>query len=187
MKYDDRKVAGSLLFVGGVICLLGIIIAEALYPGYSTSENYISDLGVGPSALIFNSSVFLLGVLVVVGAYFVQRAFDFKFFSVLSFIAGIGAVGVGLFTEDAGVLHGIFSLITFLFAGFSAITSYRVEKPPLSYFSVFLGIASLLALVLFASGTYLGLGKGGMERVVAYPALLWAIGFGCHLIGYSSE
>jgi len=45
----------------------------------------------------------------------------------------------------------------------------------------------LLALVLFASGTFLGLGKGGMERMIAYPALLWAIGFGGHLISYSSD
>jgi len=46
MKYDDRKIAGSLLFIGAVLCVLGIIIAEALYPGYSTSENYISDLAL---------------------------------------------------------------------------------------------------------------------------------------------
>jgi len=187
MKYDNRKVAGSLLFVGGVICFLGIIIAEALYPGYSTSENYISDLGVGPSSLIFNSSVFLLGVLVLFGAYFIQRAFDFKLFSILAAIAGIGMIGVGLFTEDAGVIHGIFSLVTFLFAGLSAITSYKLEKPPLSYLSIVLGVMSLLALVVFASGIYLGLGKGGMERMIVYPALLWAVGFGAHITGMETH
>ena len=187
MKYDDRKVAGALLFVGSVLCVLGIIIAEALYPGYSTSENYISDLGVGPSSLIFNSSVFLLGVLTVGGAYFIQRAFDSRLFSILAAITGIGAMGVGLFTEDAGVVHVAFSFITFLFAGLSAIMSYKLQKPPFSYFSVILGVVVLLALVLFASGTFLGLGKGGMERMIAYPALLWAIGFGGHLISYSSD
>jgi len=187
MKYDNRKVAGSLLFVGGVICFLGIIIAEALYPGYSTSENYISDLGVGPSSLIFNSSVFLLGVLVLFGAYFIQRAFDFKLFSVLAAIAGIGMIGVGLFTEDAGVIHGIFSLVIFLFAGLSAITSYKLEKSPLSYLSIVLGVMSLLALVVFASGIYLGLGKGGMERMIVYPALLWAVGFGAHITGMETH
>ncbi|MCK5593250.1 DUF998 domain-containing protein, partial [Candidatus Bathyarchaeota archaeon] len=85
------------MVVGGVLCVLGIIIAEALYPGYSTSVNYISDLGVGPSALIFNSSIFLLGVLAVCSAYFIQKAFNFKLFSILAAIAGIGAMGVGLF------------------------------------------------------------------------------------------
>jgi len=187
MKYDDRKIAGSLLFIGAVLCVLGIIVAEALYTGYSTSENYISDLGVGPSSLIFNSSLFLLGVLTVGGAYFIQRAFDFRLFSIFAAITGIGAMGVGLFPEDAGVVHVVFSFITFLFAGLSAIMSYKLQKPPLSYFSVILGVVVLLALVLFASGTFLGLGKGGMERMIAYPALLWAIGFGGHLISYSSD
>jgi hypothetical membrane protein len=96
-------------------------------------------------------------------------------------------MGVGLFTEDAGVIHGIFSLITFLFGGLSAILSCRLQKPPLSYLSVILGVFSLLSLVLFGSGVFLGLGKGGMERMIAYPALLWAVGFGGYLIGRSSD
>jgi len=187
MTYDSRKIAGLLLVVGGVLCVLGMIVAEALYPGYSASENYISDLGVGPSALIFNSSVFLLGVLAVCAAYFMQKALNFKLFSILTATTGIGAMGVGLFTEDAGVIHAVFSLITFLFAGISAIVSYRLEKRPLSYLSVVLGGVSLVALVLFASGFYLGLGKGGMERMIAYPALLWTIGFGGHIIGDSKD
>ncbi len=187
MKHQNRRIAGSLLFVGGVLCVLGIIVAEALYPGYSTSDNYISDLGVGPSSLIFNSSVFLLGILAVIGAYFIQEAFGFRLFSLFAAITGIGAMGVGLFPEDAGVIHAVFSLITFLFAGLSAIISYRLQKPPFSYYSVILGVTALLALVLFASGVFLGLGKGGMERMIAYPALLWAIGFGGHLTGYSSD
>lgn len=187
MTYDSRKIAGLLLVVGGVLCVLGMIVAEALYPGYSASENYISDLGVGPSALIFNSSVFLLGVLAVCAAYFMQKALNFKLFSILTAITGIGAMGVGLFTEDAGVIHAVFSLITFLFAGISAIVSYKLQKPPLSYLSVVLGGVSLVALVLFASGFYLGLGKGGMERMIAYPALLWTIGFGGHIIGDSKD
>jgi len=180
--YSDSKIAGLLLGIGSVLCVLGIITAEALYPGYSTSENYISDLGVGPSALIFNSSVFLLGVLAVSGVYFIQKTFSFKLFSILAAIAGIGAMGVGLFPEDAGMIHTVFSLITFLFAGISAIASYKLEKPPLSYLSIILGTMSLAALVLFASGIYLGLEKGGMERMIAYPALLWMVGFSGHLM-----
>ncbi|NWG09959.1 MAG: DUF998 domain-containing protein [Nitrososphaerales archaeon] len=183
MAYDNRKIAGLLLFVGGVECVLGIIIAEALYAGYSTSQNYISDLGVGPSALIFNPSVFLLGVLFIAGAYFIQLAFKSRIFSILLALAGIGAVGVGVFTEDAGVIHIIFSTMVFAFGGISAIVSYKFEKPPLSYVSVVLGAVTILALVLMVFGIYLGLGVGGMERMVAYPALLWLIGFGAHLIG----
>lgn len=187
MKFDNRKLAGALLFVGSVQFLLGLIIAESLYPGYSVSENYISDLGVGSPALIFNSSVFLLGVTVVAGAYFIQHAFGFRLFSVLLTLTGIGAMGVGLFPETAGTIHGVVSLITFLFGGLSAITSYKLLKPPLSYSAVPLGALSLVALALFGSGVYLGLGWGGMERMIAYPTLLWAVGFSGHLMSYSGD
>lgn len=185
MKYDSRSIAGLLVFVGGVQCVLGIIIAEALYPGYNTSENWISDLGIGPSALIFNSSVFLLGVLGITGTYFIHRVFNSRLFSILLAIANMGAIGVGLFTEDFGIVHTIFAVILFLFIGLTAILSYKLQKPPLSYLSVLLGALALLAIVLVASETYLGLGKGGMERMIAYPALLWVIGFGAYLIGSS--
>lgn len=185
MKYKNEGIAGILLFVGGIICVLGIIVTEALYLGYSTSQNYISDLGVGPSAYIFNSSMFFLGVLAVVGAYFLHQAFKAKLFSVVTAIAGIGVMGVGLFPEDVPVLHTVSSLIAFLFSGLSAVISYKVEKPPFSYFSVVLGAVTLLALLLFTSGNFLGLGVGGMERMIAYPALLWVIGFGGYLLGHS--
>ncbi|MCK5562755.1 hypothetical protein KAI30_01170, partial [Candidatus Bathyarchaeota archaeon] len=90
-----------------------------------------------------------------------------------------------LFPKTAGAIHGVVSLIIFLFGGLSAITSYKLLKPPLSYSAVPLGALSLVALALFGSGVYLGLGWGGMERMIAYPTLLWAVGFSGHLMSYS--
>ena len=187
MKYDVRKVAGTLLLFGSVQFFLLLVIAEALYPGYSVSENYISNLGVGPTSLIFNSSVFLLGVVAVISAYFVHRAFRFTLFSVFLILIGAGAMGVGLFTENSGDIHFAASLITYIFGELAAVASYKLQPPPLSYFSVFLGVMSFVALVLFTSGTYLGLGVGGMQRLVAYPVLLWAVTFGSFLLSSSDH
>jgi hypothetical membrane protein len=164
-----------------------LVVAEALYPNYSVSLNYISDLGVGSTALIFNSSVFLLGLLVVAGAYFIREAFKSNFLFITLILTGIGAMMVGLFPETAGVMHTIASLITFLFGGLAAIVSYKVEKPPFSYLSVVLGALGLVGLGLFASGNYLSLGVGGMERMIAHPVLLWAVGFGGHLVSHSKD
>ena len=184
MKYHEEKIAGSLLFIGGIQCVLGIILAEALYPGYSTSIQTISSLGVGSSAIIFNSSVFLIGVLGLASTYFVNRAFDFTLFTLLLSITCIGAMGVGLFIEatSTNTMHTIFSVITYVFGAISAIISYKLLKSPMSIFSVILGVFSLSAMILLASGTYLGLGLGGIERMVAYPLLLWIVGFGSHLL-----
>jgi len=188
MSVTLRKVAGSLILVGAAQFVVGMIVAEALYNGYSVADNYISDLGVGPSALIFNSSVFLFGLTILVASYCIWRILGEKLimkklFMILFFLAGIGVMGVGIFTEDAGVIHTIVSFIAFFFGGLSAIAAYKLEKPPLSYMSVVMGIIALAALVLFATNNFLGLGKGGMERMIAYPIVLWAIGFGGYLIG----
>jgi hypothetical membrane protein len=185
MRFDDKKVAGTLVFVGSVQFIIAMIVAEALYPYYSVAGNYISDLGVGSTALLFNSSVFLLGLLIVGGSYFVYRAFGSKLILVLLVLTGVGAIGVGLFSETAGYIHTVFSLITFLFGGLSAIMFYEAEESPFSWLSVVLGSVGLVALALFISGYYLGLGWGGMERMIAYPILLWGVGLGGHLISSS--
>jgi hypothetical membrane protein len=74
----------------------------------------------------------------------------------------------------------------FVFGAVSAIISYRVLRPPLSYASVGLGIIALVALVLVLTHNYLGIGKGGMERMIVYPLFLWVLGFGGALIGAKS-
>lgn len=184
MKRPNGKVAGALIFVGAVQFILGMLVAECLYPNYSVANNYISDLGKldAASALVFNTSVFLLGLPVAIGVYFLRHTVRNKVFLSFMVLCGVGAMGVGIFPEDFGILHRIVSLIAFLFGALSAIASYKYQKPPLSYFAVILGLTSLVALALFATGVYLGLGKGGMERMIAYPVLLWAIAFGGHLI-----
>ena len=79
--------------------------------------------------------------------------------------------------------HVVFAIAAFVFAAVSVIISYRVLRPPLSHFSVGLGIIALVALVLLVTQHDLGIGKGGMERMVAYPIFIWALGFGGSLIG----
>lgn len=184
MAYSNGKVAGALFFIAASQFVLGLIVSEALYPGYSVSENYISDLGVGPSSMIFNSSVFLMGLLLIIGAYFLQRAFNFKALTGLLVMTAIGAMGVGVFTENSGAIHHIVSLIAFLFGGLSTIFSFKLLRKPFSVIAVILGLMSLGALVLYASNSYLGLGPGGMERMIVYPILMWGAGFGGALIGH---
>jgi hypothetical membrane protein len=178
MTYSSAKVAGALFFIAASQFVLGLIVAETLYPGYSVSKNYISDLGVGPSSMIFNSSVFLTGLLLIIGAYFLQRTFNFKVLTGLLVMTAIGAMGVGVFTENSGTIHPIVSLIAFLFGGLSAIFSFKLLRKPFSVIAVILGLMSLGALVLYASDSYLALGPGGMERMIVYPILMWGAGFG---------
>lgn len=176
---------GLIIFIAAVQLVIFLMLAEATYPGYSISENYISDLGVGPSPAywIFNISVFIFGLLAVYAAYLLDRDYDKRLNAVLLAIAGIGAMGVGLFHEDLGAIHVVMAFLAFFFGGLSAVFSYKLVKPPFSWASMVLGVISITALVFQGAGVYLGIGVGGMERMIFYPVMLWAVGLGGYLMG----
>lgn len=198
MTYSKEKVAGTLFFIAATQFVLGLTVAEALYPGFSMSAYYISDLGIGPSALIFNSSAFLLGLLLLVGTYFLRHVPDFKTVNIMLALMVLGAMGIGIFTKNYRIAHGAVASAAFFFAGLAAITSSKVLKKPLSLISMVLGIMTLAALALFSIGMvtsgsltsdiaydsnfYLGLGPGGMEHMIIYPVGMWLAGFSWHLI-----
>ncbi len=187
------------MFVGSVQFAIMLIVAEAIYANYSVSSNYISDLGVWskPSAVVFNPSIILFGILTMLGAYCFYRSSKMRGFCVMLGLAGLGGLGVGVFPEDTflvsgfPVFHGIFALLSFLFGALAAIgSSYRAVRGPFRVLSILLGVGSLLALAFFfltASVGYLGLGVGGMERMVTYPTLLWTLGFGGYLLAPSED
>ncbi len=187
MHLDDRQWAGLALFLGTAQFAIGMTIAEAVDPSYSVSTNYISDLGVRAGAAVFNGSIIVLGLLILVSSWFVLRAYRDRPLLVTLALTGIGAVGVGIFTENFGGIHGIVSLITFVFSALSAILAIRIVRPPLGYLSIVFGVSSLVALGLYISKTYLGLGPGGMERMIVWPVLAWGIAFGAYLLGVTAS
>jgi hypothetical membrane protein len=198
MNSEGGKVAGALLFLGGAQFSVGLVVAEAVYPNYSVSKNYISDLGVwgNPSAAVFNPSIFLFGLLIMAGAYLIQREFKARYVALFFMLAGLGSAGVGVFPENTflvngtPVFHSIFALMAFLFGGAAAIASHKLAKPPFKYFAIVFGAMTLLALGLFlttVSSGSLGLGAGGLERMVASPTIIWTIGLGGYLIAQPKE
>jgi hypothetical membrane protein len=173
---------GTILVAATVQLLFLVNIAEFLYPGYSVSQNYISDLGVGPSPSeeIFTLGLLIFGLLVLLASsklYADKGSYLWLFFA----LSGIGAVGVAVFNEDTGWPHVLFALLAFLFGNLAAVYAFTKTKPMFSYISLSLGLLGLAAMVLLGTGTFLGLGPGGMERVVFYSGILWALAFGARL------
>lgn len=194
MRY--KCIAGALLFIAGVLAFMGIITAESLYPEYSTSQNTISDLGgtlppdsiiIQPSATIFDVTMAVSGLLIIAAGYCIHFAFRKKAVTLLLGLFGTGVLGVGIFNGSYGDIHAIFALLAFLAGGLSAIASYRVQRTPLSFFSVILGGIALLDLILYyilgEASPFTTFGIGGLERWIAYPILLWVTGFGGYLMG----
>jgi len=179
IKMDKIQYGGLLLVIGGSEFTISMWISENLYPGYSITNNYISDLGVGSTAIIFNTAITILGILTILSSILLANLGKRIIFLSLT---GIGALGVGLFPETFGFIHSIFALITFLFGGITGIVMFNKIKGRLSYVSLLLGAVTLIALELYINKIYLGLGKGGMERVIVYPELLWSVIFGIYFL-----
>ncbi|MEN2975466.1 MAG: DUF998 domain-containing protein, partial [Candidatus Caldarchaeales archaeon] len=87
----DGLIAGLSIVVGVTQFMIFMIISEALYPNYSVAYNYISDLGVGITASIFNTSIIFLGFTVIFASYFLNRLVRDRLFSITIFLTGIGA------------------------------------------------------------------------------------------------
>jgi hypothetical membrane protein len=196
MQQSNQKIAGIILFIGSFGFILAMQVSEYIDgAGYNVANNYISDLGTYctatcvdlPSHNLFDTSIFLVGLAIVLGSYFLYRAFRNRILSGLLILSGVGAMGVGLFPENFAVEHELFSLVVFLFGGLAAIAAYKIEKKPLNYLSPIIGVFSIVMLVLFVAGYDMGIGVGGMERMVAYPELLWGVGLGGHMIAWKSE
>jgi hypothetical membrane protein len=192
----EKRIAGSLFFIAGVVVFMGIITAEALYPGYSTAANTISDLGgtlppesliVQPAAAIFDAAMIIAGLLALAGAALVQRVFRDRGVTVPLAVFATGVLGVGIFNGTWGTIHALFALLAFVGGGISAILAARIVTPPFREISVILGSISLVALALVfllgPGGLVAVLGIGGAERWVAYPIALWVTGFGGYLMG----
>ena len=193
----DLRVAGTLTFLAGAAILLAIITAEALYPAtYSTGANEISDLGgtrppdsviLQPSASIFNGAMLVVGVLVLIGSWYVHRAFGRRSLTVAMFVLGFSALGVGLFPGNTGTPHALFAMATFVSGGIAALCAGVVTGGMFRILSIALGAVSLVTLgsfmLLGGASPMAAMGTGGIERWIVYPIVIWLIAFGAYQLG----
>jgi hypothetical membrane protein len=188
--------SGILLFLAGFMIFMGIITGEIFYKlEFNTRDNYISELASAippdtiiqePSAKIFNYTMIVSGLMVMLAAYFVQVIFK-KFITTIPLILfGIGILGVGLFPGNITPWHGIFALILFIAGGTGAVSSYKIVSAPLKYIFMFLGLTTLVFLIAYKYFVP-WLGAGGTERWVIYPVLFWLTGLGGYLLGIKDE
>ena len=194
--------AAILLMLAGSTVLLGIITAEALYPGeFNTGDDTVSTLGSSfqpgdevrePSATIFNLTMVVSGLMIATGAYLLSgygRALP-----IALGVLGVAVFAVGLFPGEIvdgepsteGV-HPIVAMLAFIGAAIGAILAARVTPAPFRYLSAALGAISLAALLTSGALGDTSLGEGGVERWVVYPVVLWLLAFGGYLLGAGSR
>ena len=179
-KLSNRDIIGFLLFIGPVQFILSVLIAEGTANNYNSAKDYVSSLGVGITAPIFNLSVMILGLSMMVCTYFFQSEYGELIPSILLLLSGFCAFGVGLFPENVPPFHGIFTGFVFLFAAVFLISVIKIEQSPTMTLVTILGIVTLVAMLIFfpylglemeSEVKFLGFMKGSLERFIIYLTL----------------
>jgi hypothetical membrane protein len=189
-------VAGILYSSAGFVLLMGIITAEAKYPIFRhyTTRQEISDLGgtrpphglvTQPSAMIFDATMLIAGVLLLAGAFALWRLYRDRLLTVVATLFGAGALLVGIFPGNT-TPHPYVAMIAFVFSALTAIAAVRVTSAPFRFMSLAVGVLSLAALVAGELGdnspVVKSIGIGGTERWVVFPMILWLAFFGGYLL-----
>jgi hypothetical membrane protein len=198
---DRYPLVGPAVWISSLQYYLAqIIVATAFMPHYSWRSNVISDLGntgcgnfagqlvCSPRHGLMNVSFVLLGVTIATGSVLIYQEFKENFGSLLSFsamaLAGLGSILVGLFPENTiSQLHTTGAELIFIIGNLGVVMFSLVLPLPkiLRVYTFLSGTVALLAAVLYTTNHYLGLGIGGMERLVAYPQTMWLIVFGVYI------
>jgi hypothetical membrane protein len=170
-------------------------------PPYSLTRDTISDLGntacgtfnsrpvCSPLHGLMNASFIVLGIAMTAGSILISRQLAKSRAATVGFVAmaisGIGVIIVGIFPENSvPAFHGLGAATAFTVGNTALIIIAVSPMMPvvLRLYSFLSGTLAILALVSYSSGHYLGLGEGGIERVVAYPQTLWLIVIGIFLL-----
>ena len=190
MNFINKTNAGYLLALAAGQFLILLMLGESIAPGYSMHENAISDMGtIAETELMFNTSLFVLGLLNFVSGFVLYKVLDDKKLLIVFALGGIGAMGAGLIPLDSPIgVHGLFALFAFVFINLEAAVAGRLAKSPLDKISIgmaILGLIFVLLMIMVDSGSLdvsNSIGHGGVERMIVFPCLIWMILFGGYLV-----
>lgn len=201
--------AAALEFIGAQLVVQLAWDARAGNPAYSLTQNYISDLGAvgcgmysgrfvcSPWHDVFNASIVLLGILLILGVLLIPTAFPARFTRRLGLglfvLTGLGAMGVGLSPENVNsTVHYLSAFFAFLGANLALVVLGLAMFRDTRWngwraYTVLSGLVGIVVLGLFGAkayqwgGFWSAWGAGGMERMIVAPVLLWTILVAIHL------
>lgn len=176
------------------------VVGMAWATHYSILNNTISDLGntacgvysgryvCSPLHAWMNASFIILGLTMAIGSILIYHEFRRTLASAVGFgcmaLAGIGTIVVGLFAENTlSSLHEFGAALPFVVGNLALIIlGLALDMPKLlRFYTLASGFISLTAFGFFITHHYLGLGIGGMERLVANLQTIWLIVFGIYM------
>lgn len=172
-------------------------IAQSAWPAYSMLTDDISNLGYtacgaaaldggpprcSPLHMLFNAGMVLNGVLIVLGVWFTRKLWPASPVTttalwLLAVGGGDGTILVGLFPLNVHLpMHTVGAILALFVACFGLLLLGGVmwrSRPGFAYYTLATGALGLVAFILYGLEIYLGLGRGVMERLAAWPHTVW--------------
>jgi hypothetical membrane protein len=101
-------------------------------------------------------------------------------------VSGLGGPLAGIFPANVNLEAHVFgSILNFFSASVGILLlgiGARKQSRWLAAWSIALGLTTIVGLALYQNHLFLEIGPGGMERLIGYPSVIWAIGLGAALL-----
>jgi hypothetical membrane protein len=114
--------------IGVIIFLVSIILAIINYNNYDFFNQVLSQLGVGKSAIFFNTGLFLTGLFLIP---FYKKMYSktilSKLTSITGFFSAISLIGVGAFPLTNPIMHFLFAASFFILSA-TTILLYTINE-----------------------------------------------------------
>jgi hypothetical membrane protein len=183
------RIAGLCGVVTPIVAFSCIFLAISLSPGFSWTDNALSDLGVGKAAIIFNMGLVLAGILAVVfgtGLWVVfRRRILGRVGGFLFYLGGFALSGIGVFSEAAGAIHFYFSVTFFVLIPLSLFflgtESILTGSGRFGLFTIALGVVALVPWVFSWKGVAIP------ESISALSMSAWSFVQGIRIYFQSKE
>ncbi len=190
--------------IGAVLFVSVFTVSGWLYPDYSPTRMFVSELSLGPYGWVQILNFVLTGALLLVFGLGLAAHFGIgaAFRAGPALIKGIGVclMASGPFTTDPsamfqqasihGVVHGIFGALVFMFAPISCFVFYRrfrrdTDWRPLAAWTLASGVVLTVGVVLLKISQQPGSGlfewKGLVQRVILFTFMAWIFAFAFRL------
>lgn len=158
MRYQS-----ALCIIAGLLPLAVITALSLFADGFVLFSNYISELGVGGYAFLFNTSLIVAALLVVPFVFYVYGRYNYLI--ILFLAAATALVGVGFFPAGSG-LHQPFAALFFILAFGTMLVAGTRMKRRAKLISAALGLLGFAGLAFFSPF---------IEALLVYAIGLWVV------------
>jgi len=173
IKFDIFPLVRYLVIFGVAAFVLTVFFSILSYGGYNFFGQFISELGIGKTALMFNLGLILSAILMLPLSILLwdKNSFLLKAASIVSFISFFALVGIGVFPMDQMPMHYYSAIIFFVLIATTifciCVGDLLNKKTKYAFF----GFVSFLAVVIFIVNNEFQY----LQKIAVFFILLWVI------------